>query len=45
MRERLAIQEVPYRENVPEPGVRQMFVQDPTGITFELNFREAEPST
>jgi catechol 2,3-dioxygenase-like lactoylglutathione lyase family enzyme len=38
MRGRLSAQEVTFRENVPEPGVRQIFVQDPTGITFELNF-------
>jgi catechol 2,3-dioxygenase-like lactoylglutathione lyase family enzyme len=42
MRDRLAQERVAYRENVPEPGVRQMFVEDPTGITFELNFQEGE---
>ena len=41
MRERLAALDLSFRENVPEPGVRQIFVQDPTGITFELNFSEA----
>jgi catechol 2,3-dioxygenase-like lactoylglutathione lyase family enzyme len=40
MRARLAALELGFRENVPEPGVRQIFVQDPTGITFELNFSQ-----
>lgn len=44
MRDRLAALGLDYRENVPEPGVRQMFVIDPTGITFELNFSEARDS-
>jgi len=38
MKRRLAALGIDYRENVPEPGVRQIFVLDPTGITFELNF-------
>lgn len=41
MRARLTRLAVGYRENVPEPGVRQIFVEDPTGITFELNFTQA----
>ncbi len=41
MRARLAALDLGFRENIPEPGVRQIFVQDPTGITFELNFSEA----
>lgn len=38
MKQRLATLGIAFRENVPEPGVRQIFVQDPAGITFELNF-------
>jgi catechol 2,3-dioxygenase-like lactoylglutathione lyase family enzyme len=41
MRQRLAALDLCFRENVPEPGVRQIFVEDPTGITFELNFNGA----
>ena len=40
VRERLCQLEINFRENIPEQGVRQLFVQDPTGITFELNFNE-----
>lgn len=41
MRKRLEEQAIDFRENVPEPGVRQIFVIDPTGITLELNFSGA----
>lgn len=40
MRQHLAVLDLAFRENIPEPGIRQIFVQDPTGITFELNFSE-----
>jgi catechol 2,3-dioxygenase-like lactoylglutathione lyase family enzyme len=40
MRERLRRLSIKARENSPAPGVRQLFVIDPSGITFELNFRE-----
>ena len=39
MRDRLQRLGVDSRENNPAPGVRQIFVIDPSGITFELNFR------
>ena len=39
MRARLETVGAAYRENVPEPGVRQIFVSDPSAILFELNFR------
>jgi len=41
MRARLCGLNVEFRENIPEQGVSQIFVKDPTGILFELNFREA----
>jgi catechol 2,3-dioxygenase-like lactoylglutathione lyase family enzyme len=41
IRQRLLDRDQEFRENVPEPGVRQIFVIDPTGITFELNFSGA----
>ena len=40
MRDRLTALNISFRENIPEAGVRQLFVQDPTGITLELNFQE-----
>jgi catechol 2,3-dioxygenase-like lactoylglutathione lyase family enzyme len=40
MRERLQRLGIKSRENSPAPGVRQIFVIDPSGITFELNFLE-----
>ncbi len=39
MVKRLEISGVAFRENAPEPGVRQVFVTDPSDIVFELNFR------
>ncbi len=39
MRERLRRLNITARENSPAPDVRQIFVIDPSGITFELNFR------
>jgi catechol 2,3-dioxygenase-like lactoylglutathione lyase family enzyme len=39
MRARLRALSLEFRENIPEQGVRQLFVTDPSGITFELNFR------
>ena len=41
MRDRLTALNLSFRENIPEPGVRQIFVRDPSDITFELNFQEA----
>ncbi|HEX7854605.1 MAG TPA: VOC family protein [Sphingobium sp.] len=41
MRARLINAAVDFRENEPETGVRQIFVEDPTGIMFELNFQES----
>lgn len=40
MKMRLAALNVKFREGTPEPGVRQIFVRDPTDIMIELNFRE-----
>ncbi len=39
MRDRLRHLGLTFRENSPDQGVRQIFVTDPSGITFELNFR------
>jgi catechol 2,3-dioxygenase-like lactoylglutathione lyase family enzyme len=39
MKARLARLNLEFRENVPEPGVRQIFVRDPSDIQFELNFK------
>ena len=41
MRARLRRLNLEFRENIPEQGVNQIFVTDPSGITFELNFRHA----
>jgi catechol 2,3-dioxygenase-like lactoylglutathione lyase family enzyme len=41
MRSRLTALSVGFRENhMARNGVRQLFVEDPTGILLELNFRE-----
>ena len=38
-RERLQASSVPYREReVPGLGLRQMFFEDPAGVTIEMNF-------
>jgi catechol 2,3-dioxygenase-like lactoylglutathione lyase family enzyme len=43
MRGRLDDAALPYRERtVPELGLHQVFVEDPSGITIELNFPAAE---
>ena len=39
-RRRLESCAIAFRENFPAEGVKQLFVEDPSGITFELNFRE-----
>lgn len=39
MRERLGAMGVPFRERtVPGLGLQQLFVEDPSGVTIELNF-------
>ena len=40
MRARLLGLHLEFRESIPEQGVSQIFVTDPSGITFELNFRD-----
>lgn len=41
--EALARRKTPYRERVvPEMGLHQVFVEDPDGITIELNFPASE---
>lgn len=43
MRGRLDGAALPYRERtVPDLGLHQLFVEDPSGITIELNFPAAE---
>ena len=43
MRERLGAMGVPFRERtVPGLGLHQLFVEDPSGVTIELNFAAAE---
>jgi len=43
MRERLVRHEVSARERtVPSLGIHQMFFEDPSGVTIELNFPAAE---
>ena len=43
MRARIAGAGVPYRERtVPDLGLHQVFVEDPSGVTIELNFPAAE---
>jgi len=43
MRERLARHGVAYRERtVPSLGLHQVFFEDPSGVTIELNFAAAE---
>lgn len=39
MRERLGAMGIPFRERtVPGLGLQQLFVEDPSGVTIELNF-------
>ena len=41
--ERLEAHGLEYRSNeIPDIGLRQIFVQDPNAVTLELNFRESE---
>lgn len=40
MRARLRALNLQFRENILEQGASQIFVTDPSGITFELNFRD-----
>ena len=43
LRERLESNGVPYRERtVPDLGLHQVFLEDPSGVTLELNFPVAE---
>jgi catechol 2,3-dioxygenase-like lactoylglutathione lyase family enzyme len=43
LRARLAQHGIPFRERtVPLLGVHQVFLEDPCGVTIELNFGEAE---
>lgn len=43
MRERLARMKVPYRERtVPNLGIHQVFFEDPSQVTIELNFPAEE---
>ena len=43
MRERLARHDVAYREHtVPTLGLHQVFFEDPSGVTIELNYPAAE---
>ena len=43
MRARIAGAGLPYRERtVPDLGLHQVFVEDPSGVTIELNFPAAE---
>lgn len=43
MRERLQNEGCEYRErSVPELGLHQVFLEDPSGVTIELNFPAAE---
>lgn len=46
MRECLVKNEVPYRERtVPSLGLHQVFFEDPSAVTIELNFPAAEAQT
>lgn len=43
MRERLRTERLPYQERtVPNLGLHQLFVVDPSGVTIELNYAAAE---
>jgi len=43
MRERLVRQGIAYRERtVPSLGIHQVFFEDPSGVTLELNYPAAE---
>lgn len=43
MRQRLRDEGVPYRERtVPDLGLHQLFLEDPSGVTIELNYPAAE---
>jgi catechol 2,3-dioxygenase-like lactoylglutathione lyase family enzyme len=41
MKARLTVRGIAFRENYPASGVSQIFVEDPSDITFELNFSDA----
>ena len=43
MRRRFIDHGIPYRQNdIPDAGLWQLFVRDPSGIVVELNFRKAD---
>ena len=43
MQQRLQASGLPYRERaVPNLGLHQVFVEDPNGVTIELNYRDRE---
>ena len=43
MRERLKRHDIAYRERtVPSLGIHQVFFEDPSSVTIELNFPAAE---
>ena len=45
-RERLAARSIDYRERtVPDLGLHQMFFEDPSGLTIEMNFPALEVET
>lgn len=44
LRGRLTALAIPYRErNVPSLGLYQVFIEDPSGVTLELNYPSTEP--
>ncbi len=46
MRSRLQQHDVPFRERtVPSLGLHQVFCEDPSGVTIELNYPAAEAAT
>jgi len=43
MREALGREKIPFRERtVPDLGLHQVFLEDPSGVTIELNFPASE---
>jgi catechol 2,3-dioxygenase-like lactoylglutathione lyase family enzyme len=43
MRQRLKSRGIPFRERmVPDLNLRQLFIEDPNGVTIELNYAAAE---
>jgi len=45
MRKRLARHKIAYRERtVPSLGLHQVFIEDPSNVTIELNYPAAEAS-